>query len=174
MVQPSRGFAFLLNFKFRAISHENKAVAQTTLRQITACACAVQPTPAQRLSGQSAWGEGLGVDPKWSRPPRCYIRPEDHDVQTEVPDRVGGNRWRISTTAGDHNPQHYTQSSLALFFAAPARHGWRRHPVAVPAVLLWIAPFQSVIHSRPGRKRSIAPGCGVLRTGYVPLKVHHP
>lgn len=116
---------------------------------------------AAHSSAASEWPvcvrRGTRGGPKWSRPPRCYIRPEDHDVQTEVPDRVGGNRWRISTTAGDHHPKHDTQPSLALFFAAPARHGWRRHPVAVPAVLLWIAPLQLVIHSLPGRKRSIAP-----------------
>lgn len=58
---------------------------------------------------------------KCSRPPRCYIKPEHHNVQTEVPNRVGGNRWRISTTAGKHHPKHFTQPRLRCFL--PLRLG---------------------------------------------------
>lgn len=62
VVPPNSGLVFFYK-TFRPISHENKAVAWTTLYEFTSCACAVQPTPTLRLSGQSAWGEGLGVDP---------------------------------------------------------------------------------------------------------------
>lgn len=74
---------------------------------------------AAHSSSVSEWTvcvrRGVRGGSKWSRPPRCYIRPEHHDVQTEVPDRVGGNRWRISTTAGKHHPKPFTQPTLRCF-----------------------------------------------------------
>lgn len=113
---------------------------------------------------------------KRSRPPLCYIRPEDHDVQAEVPDRVGGNRRRISTVTGDPNWKRYTQPSLfaSLFgpgssqMALAARHG--------SSYLTLDSSFPFVIHSRPGRKRSTEPvaGCNIWGFGCILVEVCRP
>lgn len=147
-VKKNSGFGsfFKGNVTFRPISHENKTVAWTTLCEFKLCACAVQPTPALRLSGQSAWGEVLGVDPSeavllcaTSDQSTTMSKPK---FQTEW-EEIDGEYQQLQVSI----TKNTALSRAWAVFAAPARHGWRRHSVAVQTVLLWIAPLRTVRHS---------------------------
>lgn len=88
------GFVF---FKLIVTSPWNIVVAQTVFYGVRMLRAAQLE---KRLSGQSVWGERLGVEP-YLKPSSLLHQLVYHNVQTEVSDGVGGN-WRgISTITGD-------------------------------------------------------------------------